>query len=78
MGGLGVSARAQQQMFAHCYRKQQQQTQSQKLLLAGKPETLVGNDRFRAILQMPAFRDRLVGTAVDKVHMAIHWYVYMW
>ncbi len=35
-------------------------------IVYGSPETFVGKDRWRAILQMTTFRDHLVGTAVDK------------
>ena len=42
-------------------------------IIFGTPETLVGNKRWRRVLQTTVFQHRLVGIAVDEVHTVIQW-----
>ena len=42
-------------------------------IVYGSPETLVGNAKWRNILQNDVFRQRLVGLAVDEVHTVVQW-----
>ena len=42
-------------------------------LIFGTPETLVGDRRWRRVLQTTAFQHCLVGIAVDEVHTVIQW-----
>ena len=42
-------------------------------IVYGSPETLVGNAKWRNILQNDVFRRRLVGLAVDEVHTVVQW-----
>ena len=42
-------------------------------IVYGSPETLVGNAKWRSILQNDFFRRRLVGLAVDEVHTVVQW-----
>ena len=42
-------------------------------IVYGSPETFVGQNKWRKILQDDVFRQRLVGLAVDEVHTVVEW-----